>query len=260
MLAFVVNHSSNKLRRQADKSVELCLFELPESARTSVSQQSIVHTCCAFLELAYLWYKPIDLVLAQVASQHISERYLHSDQGNIIIAPHHGSWELLNLWLAQQGPLFSLYKPARSKKLDEFVLYHRTRNGAQLVPGNTAGLRKLLCGLKDGANVMILPDQRPAAGTAQAKAMFFSHPAPTSLLIKNLAGKAECEIHIAAATRDLSSGKFHIRLESLDKQLFLQDDIASAQYLNSSIEQFVAKEIEQYQWPYRRFARALYSR
>ena len=127
-----------------------------------------------------------------------------------------------------------------------------------LVPGNTIGLRKLLKGLNDKSCCMILPDQRPAPNTAQIDATFFGFPATTSLLIKKLAVKTDAVIFIAAITRSLSNADYHLQIKALNRNEIGADDLLSANYLNSSIEQFIQTDIDQYQWSYRRFSRQTY--
>lgn len=219
---------------------------------------SLHHTSCAFFELAALWYQPVDKILSLIKTKQIDDSFFNQCKSKIIIAPHHGSWELLNLWLANEGPLYSLYKPAEAAKLDQYVLKKRTRNNAILVPANTTGLRQLLHGLKNKACCMILPDQRPAKNTAQINAIFYNHPAPTSLLIKRLVSKVDCNIFIASVTRNLDSAEYHLTVKSLKRSEFLTDDFNSATYLNKNIQGLISQSIPQYQWAYRRFSREIY--
>lgn len=222
--------------------------------------QSIQHTCCAFIELAALWYHPIEEILNRITEKDIDENFFDTDKAKIIIAPHQGSWEMLNLWLASVDTSYSLYKPARSKKLDHYIYTKRTRNNAVLVPANTTGLRKLLTGLKNKASCMILPDQRPTKHSAQIDALFFNLPAPTSLLIKRITSKVDCNIFIASITRNLHNSTYKLTLQALEKELFLQSDQQAADYLNKSIEQLIKLDIEQYQWSYRRFPISQYKK
>jgi KDO2-lipid IV(A) lauroyltransferase len=244
-LAFFVYHVKNKLSTLARNNIDLCFPRLAIGQRRALARESIHNTCCAFFELATLWYHPLDQVLGLVDEQHVDPGFTTGSRGSIIIAPHHGSWELLNLWLAERESLYSLYKPTRSARLDRYVLARRSRNGAQLVPVSTGGLRRLLKGLRSGANVMILPDQRPGAEAARIDAPFFGHPAPTSLLIKNLVSKVDCDIYIAAMTRKLESGRYALTISALDREQLLEDDYTSAAYLNRSIEEFVMPSVGQ---------------
>lgn len=200
----------------------------------------------------------MDKVLSKIKQKNIDPEFLISQKSSIIIVPHHGSWELMNYWLANQGSLYALYKPARKKSLDSYIYQKRIRNGAILVATNTSGIRKLLKGMKEKANCMILPDQRPGKKTACEESMFFSKPVRTSLLIKNLAGKVDCNIFIGAITRDTSNGDYLLNLQSIDRSKIMDSDKISADYLNEMIESFVSDKICQYQWSYRRFTDTAY--
>ncbi len=216
-------------------------------------EKALWHTNCNFFELAALWHHPVDQLMRLVKSESVDEKFFQSDKAKIVIAPHHGSWEMLNLWLAENETLFSLYKPARSSAIDQYVLQKRSRNGAILAPSTTAGLRHLLRGLKQNHTVMILPDQRPADHTAQIEAQFFNYPAMTSLLIKKLLCKVEADVFIASMQRDFVDPGYHLHLQALDYNPLIQSDLESANYMNAAIENLVRQDISQYQWSYRRF-------
>lgn len=252
-LSYIVLHTNNQLSVQTRKNIKLCFAELNSDEQENLVNDSLHHTACAFFELAALWHKSIEEVLSYVKTRQVDDSFYNKNRAKIIIAPHHGSWELLNLWLANEGTLYSLYKPAKSSKLEQYVLNNRSRNGAILVPANTTGLRSLLQGLKNKASCMILPDQRPAKNTAQINAPFYNHSAPTSLLIKRLASKVDCDIFIASVTRDLRTANYHLVIKSLNREKFLSDDLNSASYLNRKIQDLISKDISQYQWAYRRF-------
>jgi len=208
--------------------------------------------------MACLWHQPLATVLGHIQMQSICSEYEADTQAKIIIAPHFGSWEMLNLWLAEQGDFYALYKPARNVQMDEYILRMRSKNGAQLVSTNTNGLRALLKGLKKGASVMILPDQKPSYKSAKITSTFYGHDAITGLLVKNLIEKVKCHVYIAAATRNLKTASYDIMLNKLDETEFIKDDAEYAAYLNKSIEHFIAIDESQYQWSYRRLTDETY--
>lgn len=243
----------------ARQNIKLCFPELSKLHQQQLVNESLHHTSCAFFELAFLWYRPIEQILSLIKTENIDANFNRVNRAKIIIAPHHGSWESLNFWLANKVPVFALYKPSKSGRLDQFIIDRRSRTGTHLVPINTAGLRSLLKALKNNASCIILPDQRPGKNTAQVEAPFFGHLAATSLLIKKLASKVECDIFIAAITRDLVSAQYNATIQSLDRKQFIDSDLHSARYLNHSIEQFIKNDLGQYQWPYRRFNRKTYT-
>ena len=258
LLALIVANTRNQLATQCEENIDLCFADLNKAQKKQLKFDNIHHTCCNFFELAQIWHRPIDQVLALITQQDIPDSFHNPDKSKIIVAPHQGSWELLNLWLAQQGQTLSLYKPTRNPHVDRYVIKSRSRNSAELVPIDTAGLRKLLHGLKHQASCMILPDQKPRANKSCVSAPFMGHATDTSLLIKNLARKSDCDIYIAAVTRDLKQGSYSLQIELLDKNKITESDEISAYYLNHSIEQFIRPEISQYQWTYRRFPEQVY--
>ena len=221
--------------------------------------ECLVHTACNFIELAYLWNRPVNQVLKKISQEKVTDNFFQDQGGRIIIAPHQGSWELLNLWLADQAEVFSLYKPARNHKLDQYILRKRNRNGARLLPTNTRGLRQLLKALKEKKTCMILPDQKPGDKMAQASAPFFGHMVRTQLLVKKLIEKSNCNVFIGAITRDLKSARYTLTIEQLERSQLMQDDSLSAAYLNLAIEKFISNDISQYQWSYRRFPYQTYT-
>ena len=107
---------------------------------------------------------------------------------------------------------------------------------------------------------MILPDQRPSRKKARIASLFFNQPAATTLLIKNLLSRVDCDVYIAVINRQLSSGRYQLHLNKVDALLLKQDDEASALYLNQCIEKIVGYNMSQYQWAYRRFDEAAYKK
>ncbi len=253
-LAVIVAYTRNQLSRQTRQNILLCFPDKSSSEQKSLIERSLHHTCISFLELAFIWNRPIDEVLKKITIINIPQSFAIKNRPRIIIAPHHGSWEMLNLWLAGQGDLYSLYKPARNPKIDRYIYNSRTRNGATLVPVGIAGLRKLFRGLKNNAACMILPDQNPAKNAESITAPFFGQSVATSLLVKNLALKFDCDIYIAAVTRNLSTSDYQLTIEAIDRQVITSDDYHSACYLNRSIETMVNRNPSQYLWDYRRFS------
>lgn len=258
ILAFMVARINNQVSLQTDKNIRLCFSGLNRSKQIDLKKSSIRHTCYSLIELAAVWCWPVNKILARIEQQDVCEAFSHSHKGRLVVAPHVGSWELLNIWLAANGNLFSLYKPQRNARVDNFILHSRTRNGAQLVPTDASGLRKLIKGLKRGATVMILPDQKPRRDAAQVDSNFFGHAASTSPLIQYICKRIDCDVFIAAMYRNENSARFSLRIDSLDHHKLAALEADSAQYLNDQIEIMARTHLDQYQWSYERFTSAEY--
>ena len=254
----MVARINNQISLQTDKNIRLCFSGLNRKKQVNLTRASICHTCFSLIELASVWCWPVNKILAKIQREDVCEQFSRTIKGRLVVAPHLGSWELLNIWLAANRRLFSLYKPQRNAKVDNFILASRTHNGAQLVPTDASGLRKLIKGLKRGATVMILPDQKPRSNAAQIDSQFFGHAASTSPLIQNICKKIDCDVFIGAMYRNENSSTFSLCIESLDHYKLAAPEAESAQYLNDQIEIMVRKHLDQYQWSYERFTSAEY--
>lgn len=257
--AFCLRFFPNQLSRTTRANICLCFNTCTAEQKRQLQQAALRHTCRSFVELAAVWCWPAQRVLASCQETEVCPAFRESGRGKIIIAPHLGSWEALNIWLAAQGPLMSLYK-ARKKQpaLNQFMVDARSRNGANLVSTKTGGLRTLLKGLKNGDALMLLPDQRPSRNKAKVQSRFFGFQAPTTTLVHALAHRQDCDLFIAAAIRNPQNNGFNIRLQSLDGGLIGGDLQSSADFMNESIEQWIREFPEQYQWAYRRFRTKTY--
>ena len=253
-LAVVVRLSPNQLSRMTRASLCLCFADSSEAQKQTLFRESLRHTCRSFVELAAVWCWPANKLLSRCEEQQIDPSFRTSSRGKIIIAPHLGSWETLNLWLSAQGPTMSLYK-ARKKQpaLNRFMVDARSRNGATLVSTRAGGLRTLLKGLQNGDALMVLPDQKPSRRRAKTRSTFFGIEAWTTNMVHALAHRQPCDIFIAAAIRKQDNDGFDIYLESLDNERISNDLETSVDYMNQTIEEWVHRFPEQYQWAYRRF-------
>lgn len=258
LIAFIFRCIPNRYTRQMRLHIKLCLPELDQPAQTQLFRQALRHTIYTFTELGAVWCWPADKILRRVTAVDICEEFHRSAGCKIILAPHLGSWETLGIWLGQNCDAIILYKRPRNKAVDSFVQRVRGRTGGTPVPTKKHGLRKLLVGLRDGANLMILPDQKPGAGKARIESEIFGVNAPTTTLVKNLCSKVECDVYIATIYRSSPPGEFSLTIQPLDRERLANDETTSAQYMNDKIEQLVRQSPDQYQWGYRRFSNKAY--
>lgn len=257
-ISFVVRNTPNQISKQTRANIKLCFPDLERSEQQQLYREAIRHTCYTMTELAAVWCWPVDKILPHIKSMDICDSFNSNARAKIILAPHLGSWELLATWLGQVRAAVMLYKRRKNRALDDFIKQARARSGGSLVPTKKHGLRKLLVGLKDGATLMILPDQKPAKNKARIDAKLFGISAPTTTLVQNLCSKIDCDVYIATVYRSSPPGEFSLRIQPLQQELLAADEASSAQYMNDQIEQLARQQLEQYQWGYRRFATSAY--
>lgn len=259
LLAFVLRNTSNQVSRQARENIELCFAELDVAERKRLYRESMRHTCYAMTELAAVWCWPVERVLERITAVDVCAEFEQSQKSRIILAPHLGSWETLAQWLGRHCDIIMLYKRRKNRADDRFVLEARARSGGSLVPTKRRGLRQLLVGLKQGKDMMILPDQKPGGKKAFIDARFFGFSAPTTTLVHNLCSKMDCDVFIANMCRSMPPGEFSLHISPLEQARLAADDVDSAQYMNDAIEALARQHPEQYQWGYRRFGKDAYA-
>ena len=191
----------------------------------------------------------------------VSPVYRNGDKAKILLLPHLGSWETLGIWLGGHCEAIMLYKrrKRRHRAMDEFVIQRRARYGGELVPTTKKGLRQLMQGLRKGATLVILPDQKPGGGKARIDSTFFGYSAPTTTLVHSLCSRIECDVFLASVCRSDPPGEFELRIQQLEHAKLGGEESQSAQYMNDSIEALVRAHPGQYQWGYRRFSNTVYA-
>ncbi len=259
MFAFLVMHVPNQISKQARQNIDLCFAELDPVARRNLLRESIRHTCYAITELGAVWSWPLERIFERITTVDICEEFSASEHGRIILVPHLGSWEMFAIWMGQNCDAIFLYKRPRNRELDAFSRAARARSGGTPVPAKRRGLRKLLIGLRQGASIMILPDQKPGPNKTRIDSTFFGYDAPTTALVHTLSSKPNCKVFLGTMLRSDPPGEFSLKIRPLEHARLAADEVASAQYMNDQIEAVVRTCPGQYQWSYRRFASSAYA-
>lgn len=244
----------NNPKRIALRHLELCLPELPEEDRRWIARQSLIHLAKALLESAAIWFGPERRLRRWIDHADAARqlREVWSDGGSIVLCPHIGSWELVGMFCAAQGPITTLYKPQKGD-FEALILEGRARLGAHMVPTTGGGVRALLHALREGQMIGVLPDQDPPSGSG-VFAPLFGIPAHTTELVSKLAARTQAPVCFCYAER-LPWGRgfrFHVtRLATVG----IADPVEGAAALNRGIEAVLTHLPEQYWWSYKRFRR-----
>ena len=216
-----------------------------------MQRDALLHTMLTALESLRFWTRPGASNLAEVVDVEGLDELAAAEAAGpvLLVAPHHGNWELLVQWMARRRAFSLLYTAAESPALDRFLRLARERHGVRAVPADAHGMKPLLRALQQGGTVGITPDQVPDAGGA-LWSPFFGVPALTMTLIHRLAERSDARLVIGAAVRR-DDGRFTLRFEALP----MTSGPVQAQIdaMNLAVEAFVRREPAQYQWTYKRF-------
>lgn len=234
--------------RVTKENLSLCLPNLSSEEIKTLAHQSMRHTGMTVLETPSVWLS--DSVrtttwLGQIENEYLLDDALASGKGTLVVLPHLGNWEMFNVYFATKGEMTALYHPPRQDWLKP--LMEKVR-GDNLVPTNRQGLATLYRKLKEGKVVTILPDQVPATG---AYAPFFGQMALTDRLVPRMLKKTGARAIVCIVYRQ--AGKFNVRFDEVEDDLYTNDIARSLSALNLSIEKSVRDQLVQYQWEYKRF-------
>jgi KDO2-lipid IV(A) lauroyltransferase len=217
----------NRLCRDTETNIKLCLPELDKAGQRRLIRNSLVETGKAMLETGALWFRPgvraLQLI-RRIEGHGLVQAALEKGRGVILATPHLGAWEAAGLYGAAEYNMTCLYRPLRIPELEGLVRTARNRLGANYVPATPGGIRSLCKTLEQGSTIAMLPDQEPQSGAGMFAA-FFNSPAWTMTL------------HFSAAPDQVCSS-----------------DLKEATHaMNRAIEELVRLCPSQYQWGYRRF-------
>ncbi len=235
-------------------NIALCLPELNARQQAELVRESLIDFGQTAFEMPKLWLLPPTQTLAavtEVVGEELLKQYLAERRGVLVLAPHHGNWEVVGLYLGQHYGITSMYLPSQNAAVDELVRLGRSQSGATLVPAETSGVRAVLKVLKSGGLVGILPDQVPK-GAGSEPAPFFDRPALTMTLASNLLQKTGARAIVVYALR-LPNGGFRLVCREPAATIYAQELSASLAGLNASVELAARDCPAQYQWEYKRF-------
>jgi len=245
----------SKLTRVTKENIEICYPDLPKGEQQALVKKSLIETGKLFSEFGVAWEWPSEKTLSLIQSvqgkEHIDSIF-ERGKGVIVLAPHHGNWEIVGLYLSTLRPMAALYKPPKIKQLEEYMSAVRGRYGSELVPTNKRGVIRLFSILSKQGMVGILPDQVPG-GTGGIFAPFMGIEANTVKLVSRLIDRTACEVVSLCAIRRPNGEGFDMVFKEADPDIYSKDIGVSVAALNRSVENCLKDYPEQYQWEYKRF-------
>ncbi len=248
-----MNGRSAKVTRT---NIALCFPELNPAEQIALSKQSLQDTAKTAMEAGAVWRNSwawLDSKIIAKEGDELLRAKLADGKGVLVLAPHHGNWEVVAPYLASVANLTAMYQPLENPKMDELVLAGRSKLNITMAPTNRKGVMMLLKALQGGTIVGILPDQVPAKDAGGEVAPFMGQPALTMTLVQGLIQRTGCAVCSCYAER--VPGGFKMVVMEADAAIYSEDQHTSVSGLNASVEACVRRAPAQYQWEYKRFRR-----
>lgn len=252
-LGFIGLRFDRRTRRAIDRNLELCMPHLDIEQRIRLRNSRLQHMGQTFSEMGHLWTRDVQFILDRCHKGEGADELIEAVKGKggvIVLAPHIGNWEAVNVFVSSIRPMTAMYRPSKDESLDSFILAARNRAGGDLVPTNRRGVMQIVKTLNADGVVGMLPDQVPQKGSGDF-APFYGHEAYTMTLAGQLAHKTNAKAFVVGCLQ--TKRGFEVVAFEVDPRFYDEDVVTSLTGLNASIEQLVAKAPSQYQWEYKRF-------
>lgn len=242
-----------RVRRIVDCNFALCFPEWPAAERAARVNATLAEAGRSMFEAFRIWTRP-QRALAWIreirGSEHLAKAR-QAGRGVLVLAPHLGAWELLNLYLATIGPGAVLYRAPSWPALDSAIAHARAGLGTTQIRADRTAPRQLIRRFNAGEWVGILPDQQPRMGEG-VFARFFGVDAVTMTLAPRLAQRATTVFGWAERLPD--SAGFRLHFAPAPPELADPDPVVAASAMNAAIEVLARQAPEQYAWTYKRFS------
>ncbi len=250
---WLLNGRAAKVTRE---NIALCFPELSPAEQACLARESLQETAKTAMEAGAIWrhsWAWLQGKIVALEGDEILRAKLAEGKGVLVLAPHHGNWEVVAPYLASVANLTAMYQPLDNPKMDELVLAGRSKLNITMAPTNRKGVMMLFKALQGGTIVGILPDQVPAPESGGEVAPFMGQPALTMTLVQGLIQRTGCAVCSCYAER--VAGGFKVVVIEADAQIYSQDPLTSVTGLNASVAACVRRAPAQYQWEYKRFRR-----
>lgn len=177
-------------------------------------------------------------------------------KGTLLVAGHHGNWELLGGYLAARGlPTDVIVRGADNRLFEDYLNDNRSRLGLEVVH-DTSAVKSITKAMRGGRYVAMLADQG-VLGLASSFVPFFKRPAKTPRGFAVFALRFDVPVYFMDMLR-LPSGKFRVVFEPIqidrtgDKD---KDTDAMVAEYSRILEKWVREYPGQYFWQHRRWRR-----
>jgi Kdo2-lipid IVA lauroyltransferase/acyltransferase len=238
------------------RNIELCFPDLPATEQRRLAKQSLQQTAQTAMEAGAVWrhsWPWVESKIVAMEGHELLQAKVQQGKGVLVLAPHHGNWEVVAPYLASVAPLTAMYQPIENPEMDKLVLEGRSKININMAPTNRKGVMMLFKALQSGHIVGILPDQVPDSDSGRVVAPFMGVPAWTMTLVHGLIQRTGCAVCSCYAER--VEGGFKIVVMEADADIYNEDQLTSVIGLNASVAACVKRAPSQYQWEYKRFRR-----
>jgi KDO2-lipid IV(A) lauroyltransferase len=237
-------------RRVVDTNLRLCFPHWSASERRRVAREVFMLFAQAFLDRAWMWHAPADVVRRRLTVTGAAHELEGSDP-TILFVPHFVGLDAGVTALSQQQPrtVTGVYTVQSNPVVDAWVLRGRHRFGA--VPTSRAeGVRGLVRALRGGDLLYLLPDMN--FGPEESIFVpFYGVPAATVPSLARFARLGAAKV-VPLLTRLTPEG-YEVRVLPAWRDFPTGDITADTARMNRELQGYIDAMPAQYYWVHKRF-------
>jgi len=246
-----------RAREVARVNIGLCYPELSAAEQNSLVEQSLLHSGMTGAEMGPMWGYSHERLMGMIRSVHNGELFddaIAANEGVLLMVPHLGNWEIISTYAASRARVTAMYRPAKMKSFNDWMVGRREAVGANMVPTTKGGVEALFQILREGGVAGFLPDQEPKPERG-VFAPFMDVETLTPNLPHQMIQESGCRVVFAFAERLENAAGFDIHFLDAEPDQYSADPVVAATAMNTTIARGVAQCPAQYQWTYKRFKR-----
>jgi Kdo2-lipid IVA lauroyltransferase/acyltransferase len=238
-------------RKVVDVNLRLCFPQWTREERQRASREVFVHVAQSFLDRAWLWHAPPEVVKRRVHLTGAVDE-LAGQAPTILFCPHFVGLDAGVSAMSQQVPrtFVGIYTQQSNPVIDAWVLKGRNRFGDARPMSRSEGVRDLFAALRAGHVMYLLPDMN--FGPEESIFVpFYGVPAATVPSLSRFArlGKAK----VVPLITKLTPQGYEVRVCEAWKDYPTRELEADTALMNLRLQQYIDEMPSQYYWVHKRF-------
>ncbi|MFP1980615.1 Kdo(2)-lipid IV(A) acyltransferase [Lonsdalea quercina] len=235
------------------RNLELCFPDMSAEKREALVRSNFESVGMGVMETGMAWFWP-DWRIARwfkVTGLENMQPLREKKQGILLIGIHFLTLELGARIFGMQNEGIGVYRPNDNKLIDWLQTWGRMRSNKSML--DRKDLKGMIRALKQGEILWYAPDHDYGPRSSVFVPLFAVDKAATTAGSYMLARSAK-PVVVPFVPRRLPNGKgYELIIQPAEPDIPLEDEIATATWMNHIIEQNIMLACDQYMWLHRRF-------
>ena len=243
---------AKKRRHIVSRNVALCFPQLSETERQQLVRDNFKSSGISIFETGLAWFGDAATFMDIVDINGLETLHAARSEGRgvLLLGMHLSSLDFCGAALAQHLPFDVMYRKNKNSLFEAVMALGRERNFNSAIERND--IRRVIRRLRQGGIVWYGPDQ-DYGRKHSVFADFFDVPSASITATARIIRITRSPAVIFTHYRDLTTGRYQIKLQRLADTYPTGDDVVDAQTINHIVESAVSQAPEQYWWLHRRF-------